>query len=111
MSFNKGEYQDIGDAVGMPDEQDRKQIRRIIDDFEKKNPNEIKKHRDDASAHLSQLKAEFGVVGKKSARRYALEIPEPLFYKLEAYIPTLFRSKRHFTWLRKNFKELFLEIK
>lgn len=108
MNFNTGDYKDIGDAVGMPDEQDREQIRKIIDDFEKKHPGEIKLHRDGASEHLKQLKTD--VVGKKAGRRYALEIPEPLFFSLEKYIPTLFRSKKHFQWLRKNFKELFLEF-
>ncbi len=108
MSLDKSEYKDIGDAVGMPDEQDRQQIQKLIDDFEKKHPGEIKFHRDAASDHLKQLRTD--VVGKKSGRRYALEIPEPLYIKMEQYIPTLFRSKKHFTWLRKNFKELFLEF-
>lgn len=106
--INSSEYKDIGDAVGMPDETDRKQVQKIIADFEKKHPGEIKLHRDAASEHLKQLKTD--VVGKKAGRRYALEIPEPLFFSLEAYIPTIFRSKKHFTWLRKNFKELFLEF-
>lgn len=108
MSFNKGDYKDIGDAVGMPDEQDRQQIRKMIDDFEQKHPGEIKLHRDEASEHLKQLRTD--VVGKKAGRRYALELPEPLYEQMEKYIPTLFRSKKHFTWLRKNFKELFLEF-
>jgi hypothetical protein len=110
MNMNTGDYKDIGDAVGMPDEEDRRQVQKIIDDFEKKNPGEIKFHRDGAKDHLKELKATNGVLDKKSARRYALEIPEPLFLSLEAYIPTLFRSQKHFKWLRKNFKYLFLEI-
>jgi hypothetical protein len=109
MNINASEYKDIGDAVGNPDETDRKQIKAIIDTFEKKHPGEIKKHRDGASEHIKTLKTD--VVGGKAARRYALEIPEPLYLSLEQYIPTLFRSKKHFNWLRKNFKELFLEIK
>lgn len=108
MNFNAGEYKDIGDAVGMPDEQDRLQIKKIIEAFERKHPGEIRAHRDAASAHLKELRT--NVVGKKAGRRYAMEIPEPLFEALEKYIPTLFRSKKHFQWLRKNFKELFLEF-
>ena len=42
--MNKGDYQDIGDAVGMPDETDRKNVRKIIDDFEKQYPGEISLH-------------------------------------------------------------------
>lgn len=110
MKQDRKEYKDVGDAVGMPDETDRKQIQKIIDVFEKQYPGEIKLHRDGARAHLDEIKAQHGVVGKKAARRYALEIPEPLFFQLEAYIPTLFRSAKHFQWLRRNFKELFLEI-
>lgn len=110
MNINAGEYKDIGDAVGMPDEEDRQQVQKIIDDFEKKHPGEIKLHRDEAIEHLKEIKATNGVLDKKSGRRYALEIPEPLFYSLEIYIPTLFRSQKHFKWLRRNFKYLFLEI-
>lgn len=107
--ISKKKYQDVGDAIGMPDNIDKQRIREIIDSFEKKHPGEIKLHRDEASAHVKDIKAEYGVVGKKSARRYALELPEPLHAAMEKYIPTLFRSKKHFGWLKKNFKELFVE--
>ena len=109
MDIDKGNYKDIGDAVGMPDEADRKKVQEIIDNFERQNPGEIKLHRDAAREHIASLKT--NVLDKKSARRYALEIPEPLYFSLEKYIPTLFRSQKHFKWLRKNFKYLFLEIK
>lgn len=107
MNIGEHEYKDIGDAVGMPDDADRDYIRKLIDDFERAHPGEIKLHRDGASEHLKQLRTD--VVGKKSGRRYAMELPEPLGLAMERYIPTLFRSKKHFRWLRKNFKELFLE--
>lgn len=103
------EYKDIGDAVGMPDDTDKKQIRQFIDEFEKKYPGEIKRHRDTASEHIRQIKAEYGVIAKKANRRYALELPEPLYFRIEKYIPTIFRSNKHFAWFKKNFKELFLE--
>lgn len=109
MDIN-AKYKDVGDAVGMPDEADRVQVEKIINAFERKNPGEIQLHRDAARKHLASLKAENGLLDKKSARRYALEIPEPLFMSLEQYIPTLFRSQKHFRWLRKNFKYLFVEI-
>jgi hypothetical protein len=110
MNISSQEYKDIGDAIGMPDEADRKQVEKIINEFEKAHPGHIKLARDEAREHLRNLGVKNGVVDKKSARRYALEIPEPLYYALEKYIPTLFRSKKHFGWLRKNFKYLFVEV-
>ncbi len=92
----------------MPDETDRQNIRKIIDDFEKQNPGQISIAREATKVYVKTLKD--AVVDKKSGRRYSLEIPEALFYKLEAYIPTIFRAARHFKWLRKNFKELFVEF-
>ena len=108
MVIDKGDYKELGSAVGMPDEVDKQQIRKIIDDFEKRNPGQIATARDATREYVKTLKD--AVVDKKSGRRYSLEIPEELFYKLEAYRPTIFRSPRHFKWLRKNFKELFVEF-
>lgn len=107
--ISKGAYKDIGDAIGMPDATDKKNIRALIDSFEKKNPGMIKEVRDEARIRLAEMGRSDAVVDKLSGRRYALEIPEPLHQAIENYIPTIFRSKRHFQWLRTNFKELFVE--
>lgn len=108
MVIDKGDYKDIGDAVGMPDATDKANVRKIIDDYDKRHEGAIAATR---RAHRKYVKTlDDAVVDKKSGRRYSMEIPEELHEKLEAYIPTLFRSRRHFKWLRKNFKELFVEF-
>lgn len=108
MNLDKSQYKSLGDVVGMPDEDDKKQIRRIIIRYNKKHPGEIQFHRDTARDRLTN---EWSEVDDDSHRRYLMEIPEGLFAQLEAYIPTLFREKKHFAWFCKNFKELLIPRK
>lgn len=108
MDLDKHSYKDIGDAVGMPDAQDKAHIDKIIISYEKKNPGEIAFHRDMAKARMNN---EFAEIDKSSGRRYLFELPPQLHAKLEAYIPTLFRSKKHFAWFCKNYKHLMIAEK
>lgn len=112
---DKGQFQDLGEALGNPDSEDKERIRGIILRYEAKHPGEIKFHRDAARARLGVGvgKNEFAEMGammgeKNSARRYLMELPPELHEKIEAYLPTIFRSKKHFAWFCKNFKELLI---
>lgn len=108
MEIDKRDYKTIGDAVGMPDHIDRANVKNIIDGFEKENPGVIAFHRGNAKRQSAGFRNEFGEVDKNSRRRYVMEIPPPLYLQLEAYMPTIFREKKHFRWLVKNFKELVI---
>lgn len=113
MDLSKSQYKDLADAVGMPDEEDKKSIELIISRFERRNPGVIQFHRDAAKEHMGVEHNRFAemskVTGEKnSARRYMMELPPELHMKLEQYIPTLFSSKKHFAWFCKNFKSLLI---
>lgn len=115
----KKHYQDIGDAVGMPDADDKAHIEKILLAYDKKHPGEIQFQRDMARLHSKAGKSEFGLVSgvdgglgiNSGGLRYILEIPPELHEKIEEYIPTIFRSKKHFAWFCKEFKYLMIPSK
>lgn len=98
----------MSDVVGMPDDEDKKNIQKIIDDYERDNPGDIQELIDYGKAHA---KSDFNLVGETSNRRYILELPPKLHAKLEEYIPTIFRDQKHFAWFCKNFKQLTIPEK
>lgn len=93
----------MSDVVGMPDNEDKANIQLIIDNYEKEFPGQIE---DTITLARSFAKGEFNTVDKNSNRRYILELPPMLVGRLEEYIPTIFKDKRHFAWFCKNFKKL-----
>lgn len=115
----KKHYQDIGDAVGMPDADDKAHIEKILLAYDKKHPGEIKFHRDNARANSVAGTNEYGLVSGGTSKhgitsenlRYLFELPPEVHEKIEEYIPTIFRSKKHFAWFCKNFKELMIPSK
>lgn len=104
--INKREYKDLADAVGMPDETDKTNIRRIILNYERKHPGIILDCLTKARKESKASENKFGIVNKGSDMRYVMELPMELHEKIEAYIPTIFREKKHFRWFVKNFPEL-----
>lgn len=114
----KKHYQDIGDGVGMPDEIDKTRVERIIAKYEAKNPGMLLALRNDARENSTAGTNDYGLItetGKKgissASQRYMMELPADLHATLEEYIPTLFRSKKHFSWFCKNFKYLMIPSK
>lgn len=115
---SKKTYQDVGDAVGAPDDLDKARVERIIAKFEAANPGLLMKLRDTARNESTAGTNEYGLISTPSkkgissnSQRYMMELPEDLHRKLEEYIPTLFRSKKHFAWFCKNFKYLMIPSK
>lgn len=106
MNINK--YKSLGDAIGLPDKTDKERLQNIILKYEKEHPGEIKFHRDMARERIQN---EFAEIDSHSARRYLMELPPGLHSRLESYIPTLFREKKHFSWFCRNFKELLIAEK
>lgn len=115
----KKHYQDIGDAVGMPDADDKAHIEKILLAYDKKHPGVIQFHRDAAREQSKAGESEFGLVSgvdKKTgissdSLRYMFELPPEVHEKIEEYIPTIFRSKKHFAWFCKEFKYLMIPSK
>lgn len=110
-------YKSLGDAIGMPDEHDREFIRRLLLDYERKHPGQIKFTLDTAKSDqwendsAFRERSKFGLVDAQSSRRHLFELPASLMQLIERYYPTMFREKKHFAWFCKNFKELRLTEK
>jgi hypothetical protein len=104
----------LGDAVGLPDEQDKEAIRRMILRYEKKHPGYIQGARDEAKReHQAQggKTAEFGEVNKAARGRVLFELPEELYQSIYNSYPLMFSDTKHLRWFVKNFKELLIPEK
>lgn len=105
---------DLGDAIGMPTEADKRFIRKLILAYDRKHPGWIKATIDQArndqreNSTAFNDKTRFGLVDKQSSRRHLFELPEELYLEIERYFPTMFYTRSHFHWFVKNFPELLL---
>jgi hypothetical protein len=109
---NRGKA-DIAEAIGMPDEQDYEVLLKIIQKFEAKHPGLIKATleagRQDyyGGAHRGKgIWTGRTTVNKDSNMTYVFELPANLYYAIERIFPSMFRSKKHFAWFKKNFYKL-----
>ncbi len=108
---------DIADVLDAPTVQDRDRIKRIILDYEKKNPGQImytvmqakQDQRDNSTVSLDMTK--HGLVNKQAGRRHLLELPEPLVTRIQRSYPTMFSSRKHLAWFIKQFPQLLLPEK
>jgi len=105
-----GNVKSLGDAIGLPTVGDRDIIRRVLVQYEKAHPGEIKFHRDAARARLAESgkDTKFAVVDESSRRRYMFELPVEIGHFLEKSYPLMFSNKKHFAWFCKNFPELLI---
>lgn len=110
VSNRKG---DVADTVGMPDEKDYQDLLRIIQRYEKRNPGKIAYTLKQARRDLelgryskSILWKGDAVVNKDSNMIWAFELPADLHAKIEKKFPSMFRSKKHLRWFKKNFYKL-----
>lgn len=104
---------DIADAIGMPDEKDYEVLLKIIQKFEARHSGLIKAtleagRRDyEAGEHgKNKLWTGHATVSKDSNMVYVFELPGDLYHAIEAVFPSMFRSKKHFAWFKKNFYKL-----
>jgi len=108
---------DVADAIGMPDQKDLDTLKKIINDFEKEFPGEIRGVLDQARREFAQ-----GVHGKNLYRRgdavinadskmtYALELPPKLYERIEKVFPSVFKSKKHLNWFKESFNKLTVSL-
>ena len=106
---------DAADAVGMPDEQDYEVLAGIFRSFERKNPGliqaTVKRGRMEYEMGSNRLKKTFdpnqrAITSTDSNMEYVFELPAGLVARIEKTFPTMFRSKKHFGWFKKNFYKL-----
>lgn len=104
---------DIADAIGMPDEKDYEVLLRIIQRYEKTHPGVLRHTVETARAEFKQgvygkrlLWEGEAVVSKKGNFTYDFELPEDLYHAIEQVFPSMFKSKKHFRWFKKNFVKL-----
>lgn len=118
--MDKKTRKDLADAIGMPDATDKENIQKIILKYEEEHPGFIKHARDSAREEL--LDKKFGTTNDSRSKtgtsiagganmRLQLELPGDLYNAIEAYIPTMFREKKHYHWFLKNFPELLVPEK
>jgi len=96
---------DIADAVGMPDDIDKRNIETIIRNFNRLYPGQVAAVINDAKKDVVVRKVKVNPeVGTKR-----MSLPIPLMRMIEESYPAMFTSKKHFDWFMKNFKGLDLE--
>lgn len=119
---------DVADVVGMPDDKDYTRLLKIINKFrderffdpeteESVTGEQLIKHsleqgrRDYETGTYRKYKMYAGknLVNKDSNTVYVAELPEELFMRIEKTFPTMFKSKKHLSWFKKNFSKLMLE--
>lgn len=117
---DKSAVKSLSDAVGNPDNWDKENLTRLINNFKRRKfsvegfiisgATLIKMCRDEARAsHNVELgENKFNVKIKDSDMRAVTAIPQALYQELEETMPTLFREKKHFEWFIKNFKEFMI---
>ncbi len=111
-----GNVKTLGDALGMPTEEDKEFLRKLLVEYERQRPGEIMAYieagkRDLAANGAWNGRQEFGVTGKQAHMRQIFNFPPTLAALIERYFPTMFRDKKHFRWFVKNFKWLMLPEK
>lgn len=112
------EYKDLGSLIGMPDDEDKANIRRIILKYEKQYPGRVQHSIAEARKELEQSTggiwnkfSDHGVVEQETYRARILELPEGLHQRIEKYMPSIFRDRKHLAWFIKNFPELLVPKK
>jgi len=112
----------LGAAIGMPDAEDKKNVAKIIKNYERKYPGAIKVARDygrlqlfesrltrhEAGKFTSKDYKNKSMVDNLAGRTYDMELPAGLGQKLEEYMPTIFREREHYRWFKRNFPQLLL---
>jgi hypothetical protein len=114
-SVLKSGSDDVADAIGMPDAKDLETLSRIIKRFERTHPGWITYHlqagRRDYELGVHRKKQVFDKLGralisKDSNMAYVFELPGELHTAIEKVFPSMFRSKKHLAWFRRNFIKL-----
>jgi hypothetical protein len=115
---NQGGFKSLVGAVGMPDEEDWRNIVRIINLVRRKSKEELgfdivvdcisraRGEHAEAGNKYGRKSEEFLLVNKDSNMRHVFELPEALTHAIEQVYPLMFTDKKHFAWFAKNFASL-----
>lgn len=99
----------LSDLIGLPDAQDKTNIRNILKNYDAANPGQIKATIIEARKEVqdNQLGI-YGVSNKSAQGRRVLELPEGLLRTIEEAYPLMFADKKQLAWFCRNFKELLV---
>ena len=110
MTKKPSQNSKIVDAIGMPDDWDKRNIQRLINNFEQRHPGlnaqSVASARWEYDNVVDRLKVgDFNIKSKQLEMRHLVTM-HPLFAKeLEASYPGIFRFKEHTVWFAKNFEK------
>lgn len=114
---NRKRGEDIADAIGMPDQQDYEVLLSLFQKFEKLHPGLIhataENGRKEYHEGIHARKRVFdsagrAVINKENNMVYAFELPGDLYTAIEKIFPSMFRSRKHFAWFKRNFSKLLI---
>lgn len=89
---------------GNPDEWDYKNLKVLIDSYNKAYPGRLKKMAEDyRTEYRLSGRNEFGVVSKDSDMRFAMWMPADLQGVIEAAYPSFWVNKKHMAWFISKF--------
>jgi hypothetical protein len=104
---------DVADAVGMPDEKDYEMLLGIFKRYERQYPGHIQFILKQGRREFEEGKYAKNLVWKGKAEvnqfnnmTYVFELPPILFKRIEDVFPSIFRSKKHLGWFKRNFVKL-----
>jgi|DEB19_MinimDraft_3_1074340.scaffolds.fasta_scaffold90510_2 hypothetical protein len=100
----------IVDAIGMPDEWDKRNIQRLINNFEQRYPGlnaqSVAAARWEYDNVVDRLKVgDFNVKSKQLEMRHLVTMHPQFAKELEVSYPGIFRFKEHTIWFAKNFEK------
>lgn len=104
---------DIADAIGMPDQKDYETLLRIIQRYNQTHSGVLQHTINEARREFQAgvygkrlLWDNNAITSKESNMIYAFELPVELYQAIEQVFPSMFKSKKHLTWFKKNFVKL-----
>lgn len=107
-------HSDLADMVGLPTQNDKEKIQRLILRYERNHPGYILHGIQEVRReHFEQggRKQKYGEVNKSAQGRILLELPEDLGKQITDVAPFVFKDKKHLRWFIKNFPELLIPEK
>lgn len=106
--IGKRSQKEIGKDIGsVPDEWDYKNLKVLIESYEKAYPGILRKLESDAKVELALSTRDntYSVFNKESEGRKMMWLPQELQEVLEAAYPSLWTNKDHLHWFLKRFPQ------
>jgi hypothetical protein len=94
------------DPIGLPDEKDVLNIKRMMRNHERVRPGEIAMIIEEARLDRQEdFESRMSFVKKEQPVRRALTLPQALMRTIEEAYPIMFKNRKHLAWFKKNFPQ------